>query len=612
MLLVGVGKADITAYKKGVGMLGYGLYHHIMLGVETPLYSRAFVIDDQTAKKKCVIINCELAFITPSLKRGVLKELAIYHSDLGYMDHNLLLSAQHTHCAPTGYSFHGLYNMNGPGFIPEIYKKIVDGIVESILLAEKAKVEGKIQLGTGSFSPEIPVSFNRSIRSYNQNPEVKTKLTYEERHLAVDREMTLLKIVDSKGLELGSINWFAVHTTNLPNTFTKLCSDNKGFAATYMEDLIRAKNPNYIAAFAQGACGDVSARYKINPKLPFQRGKYEGKYSNDLESSKYNGQLQFEKALEISEGITEINSCGDVIDSGLMYVDFANINVLPEFAEGRTDALTGPSCLGVSFLEGSKMDGPGMPPILGFFARGMARFVKLWDKMKLLFLKSEKWKQRLKRQWKAQGNKDVAVEPGNRRMFGTRNVHRFILPGFADELIRNLKIYGRKGALKNKPWTPQILPLQIVKIGNLAIVAIPFEITTIASFRLKKTVEDILLGKNGYEKVLLAPYANAYSGYITTFEEYQLQDYEGGHNVFGQWSLNALQQQITILAKEMLKPAELRELNNDIVPQTWTEEELQLFEHFEGFYFKRLKNKEARLEKRLERVHKRLNNRALK
>ena len=52
MLLVGVGKADITAYKKGVGMLGYGLYHHIMLGVETPLYSRAFVIDDQTAKKK--------------------------------------------------------------------------------------------------------------------------------------------------------------------------------------------------------------------------------------------------------------------------------------------------------------------------------------------------------------------------------------------------------------------------------------------------------------------------------------------------------------------------------------------------------------------------------
>lgn len=611
MLLIGVGKADITAYKKGVGMLGYGLYHHIMLGVETPLFARAFVFDDKALGNKSVVINCELAFITPSLKRGVLKELAIYHPQLGYMDHNLLLSAQHTHCGPTGYSFHGLYNMNGPGFIPEIYKKIVDGIVEAILMAEKQKVPGKILLGTSSFSAEVPVSFNRSIRSYNQNPEVTKKLTYEERHLAVDREMTLLKFVDLEGRPLGSINWFAVHTTNLPNTFTKVCSDNKGFAATYMENLLKERNPNYVAAFAQGACGDVSARYKINPKLPFQRGKYEGKYSDDLESSKYNGQLQFEKALEISESIAIEDGCGETIDSGLKYVDFSNINVLPEFANGRTDALTGPSCLGVSFLEGSKMDGPGMHPILGFFARGMSRFVKFWDKVKLIFLRPEKWKNRLKRQWKAQGKKEVALEPGNRRIFGTRNVHRFILPGFADELIRNLKIYSKKGALKNKPWTPQILPLQIVKLGNLALVAIPFEITTIASYRLKKTVEDILIGK-GYEKVILVPYANAYSGYITTYEEYQLQDYEGGHNVFGQWSLNALQQEISNLALEMIKPANKRDLNDDVVPKTWTEEELQLFEHFEGFYFKRLKNKEARLEKRLERVHKKLNNKALK
>ena len=40
---------------------------------------------------------------------------------------------------------------------------------------------------------------------------------------------------------------------------------------------------------------------------------------------------------------------------------------------------------------------------------------------------------------------------------------------------------------------------------------------------------------------MLCPYANAYSGYVTTFEEYQLQLYEGGHCLFGQWSLAALQ-----------------------------------------------------------------------
>lgn len=610
MLLIGIGKADITAYKKGVGMLGYGLYHHIMLGIETQLFSRAYVFENTQTGDKSVLINCELAFITPSLKKGVLKELTVSYPQYGYTDENIMLTAQHTHCAPTGYSFHGLYNMNAPGFIPEIYKKIVSGIVESIIHAEKSKVEGKIQLGTGVFDPEIPVSFNRSIRSYNQNPEVE-KLTYDQRHLAVDREMTLLKFIAMDGTELGSINWFAVHTTNLPNTFTKLCSDNKGFAATYMENMLKKKNPDYISSFAQGACGDVSARFVYNPKLSFQRGKYEGKYPDDLKSSKFNGQLQFEKAFEISESIEKTNDSGTEIDSGLMYVDFSNIDINPDFAGGKAGCVTSPSCMGVAFLEGSKMDGPGMHPILGFFAKGMAGFVKNWDKVKSVFSKSEKWKAILKRQWEAQGNKAIAIESGNRRLFGTRNVGRFILPGFTDELIRNIKIYARKGALRKKAWTPQILPLQIFKLGNIAIVAIPFEITTISSYRLKKTIEDVLIGK-GYEKVILAPYANAFSGYITTFEEYQLQDYEGGHNVFGQWALNALQQKMNELSTEMLKPSDKRELHKDVVPRTWTDEELNLFEHFEGYYYKRVKNKKVRIEKRVERINKRLNNRALK
>ena len=160
-----------------------------------------------------------------------------------------------------------------------------------------------------------------------------------------------------------------------------------------------------------------------------------------------------------------------------------------------------------------------------------------------------------------------------------------------------MKIYGRKGALKNKPWTPQILPLQIVKIGNLAIVAISFEITTIASFRLKKTVEDILLGKNGYEKVLLAPYANAYSGYITTFEEYQVQMYEGGHTVFGEWSLAALQTKFDELCKAMLVNKEDRNILHDDLPPEFTEDELNQFPFYKAAWYARKERRAARKNK---------------
>jgi len=37
MYLIGTGKGDITAFKKGVGLLGYGIHYNTMEEIETPL-----------------------------------------------------------------------------------------------------------------------------------------------------------------------------------------------------------------------------------------------------------------------------------------------------------------------------------------------------------------------------------------------------------------------------------------------------------------------------------------------------------------------------------------------------------------------------------------------
>ncbi len=588
MLFIGTGKGDITAFYKGVGLLGYGLPQHYMTEIETPLYSRAYVFEQLDRSQKVCFVNCELGFITPSLKEGVLTILQKKHPELGYHTGNLMLSAQHTHCGPSGFSYHVIYNMSTPGFHHGIYTKVVHGIVESIIEAEKNKQKAGIQLGKSSFAADIPVSFNRVVEAYNTNPEV-VKQTYETRHLAVDREMTLLHFIAETGQPLGSINWFAVHTSNLPNNYLKLCSDNKGFASTYLEDDFKEENQHYVAAFAQGACGDVSARVNYNPKLSTQRGKWEGYFPDDLKSSKFNGNLQFEKAKEIVRTTSETIK-DETIDSISMYVDFSNIDIDPKFTNSQAGCVTSPSCMGVAFLEGSIMDGPGLPLFLGKIARSIARGARKKE-IRDAAKQGEAYAAFIERKNKAQSVKDIGVATGERKFLGNFSAAGIPLPSFADEMILNIKKMAKQGGFDStNPWTPQVLTLQILKIGSIAICGLPFEITTVASWRLKKTLEDTLKAK-GIDYVILAPYSNEYNGYITTNEEYQLQMYEAGHTVFGQWSLNALQQKFAELAMEFAKPVESRNTETGVHPEIFTKEELHAQRYFHSKRAKKMEKK---------------------
>ena len=594
MFLIGLGKADITAFERGSSMLGYGMYSHIALDVETPLFARAYLIQDIDKQNKIAIVNCEVCFITPLLKQSVVDYIAKHFPDLGLTDDNLMLSATHTHCSPAGFSSHATYNISVPGFVQHILDKLVKGIVEAIVEADKVKVKANITIGKSNFANDIPVSFNRTVNSYNQNPEVK-KYSFSERHLAVDRAMTMLNFVSEEGALLGSINWFAVHTSSLPNNFLKLCSDNKGYAADYLERDLQKKNKNYIGAFAQGACGDVSARVRYNPNLPFQRGKYEGFYSDDLKSSKFCGQLQYEKAKEIVENNqTQINN--NTIDFVQQYIDFSKIDILPEFNNGKTGGVTSPAVMGVAFLEGSKMDGPGMHPFIGNFAKTLSNIVRNKEINKAKN-KSDIESEKTHRRYTAQGNKHLAFETGEKRLFSFTDIKNFFIPGAVDPMIHYLKHFASLGLLDEHPWSPQILPLQIFKLGTIAIVGFPFEITTVASWRLKKTLEDILF-KQGIEHIILSPYANAYNGYITTLEEYQVQDYEGGHCVFGQWSLNALQQVSYNLATQMGKEKADRDIPF-LREAPISDKYLERFAYTKSFYYQKIEKKLAKKENKI-------------
>ncbi len=587
---IGVGKSDITAYKEGVAMLGYGKSANIMKRIETNLYARAFVF--KNGDEKVAFIHCEICFITQSLKRGVLQYLNTHYPKFKYTDQNLLLNAQHTHSGPSGYSHYGFYNAASPGFVIEIYKKLVLQISEAIIQAEKQFIDAELFIGSSEFSRDEEVGFQRSLKSYLSNPEAK-KIDKNSLELGINREMMLLKIVSKEGKDIGAINWFGTHPTNMSNTNTAVSSDNKGYAATYFE---KEKGANFISAFAQGTAGDVTPKFSYNPKRSFERGYWDGKYKDDIESAKYNGKLQYKKASEIYSKYALKKIEDSTIDSGLRYIDFGNIKINSKYTKGLENVRTSPSCMGASFFYGTKRDGPGMvkPLLIGGIA--LAYIVKKLEYLKAPFMPKE-WRLNMLNKYYTQGKKAIIVETGARKILGTYNISKMIIPSWSDETVHALKEFHRKGAFDKHPWTQQVLPLQIIKIGTIALANFPFEITTIAGERLKKSLESILLG-NGYSDVILCPYSNSYAAYITTYEEYQVQAYEGGHTVFGEWSLAALQTEFEKLAIEMLKPKAERNLNNDIIPRQFTENDLEGFKYYKNNVYKKFLRKKARKEKR--------------
>jgi len=106
-------------------------------------------------------------------------------------------------------------------------------------------------------------------------------------------------------------------------------------------------------------------------------------------------------------------------------------------------------------------------------------------------------------------------------------------------------------------WHPTQVDTQIIKIGQMFLLAVPGEFTTMAGRRLRETVQTVVESMGEPVVPVVAGLSNTYTHYITTFEEYQKQRYEAASTIYGPHSLRAYQQQFTKLAEAMLKGEEL-------------------------------------------------------
>lgn len=558
----GWGRAEIAVEPDGYAMFGYGMWQHRARGRQGPLYARAFCIGEGAGR---LIFCCaDLGSISHALREGVCEAL---RQSLGadFDETALVLTCTHTHSGPGGCSHEALYNFVTPGFVSAHWRAVVSAVRDAVVHAWRSAVPTEIELSSAAFEPEVPVAWNRSLRAYNRNPEV-TPRGEHERHLAIDRTMHVLAFRRAGRVE-ALLSLFGVHATCIGNRLTNYDGDNKGYAAAHAERELRAAGAaDPVAIFAQATAGDISPHYH-GPGEWQRRKQIRG--AAEYAYAERNGQAQSRLALAM------LSEPGEAIGTGLDaifgYADFTAIHAEPRFAGGAADARTSEPCHGVSFFEGTPVDGRGMPPALAAVSRLVAGFLKRRRLARLERMPAAE-RDYHRRLYAAQGDKAILLEAGRKKLLG-RPLAALALPDFVDPTIAEMKRQARIGAIERSPLVPTVLPLQIVRLGALAIVCCPGEFTTTAGARLVESVADVLRPA-GVRHALICTYANDYMGYVTTREEYREQCYEGGHTIFGQWTLAAFQTRFTALAGEMLRPPGERRHDRSTRPPPIPPEEL--------------------------------------
>lgn len=499
---VGAGIADVTGPSAELVMMGYSMPEQKAEGISTRLWSRAFAVESPCSGGRVVFVSADVGQVFQGVHTEVLKRLEQKFGPGRYTRDNVALSATHTHSGLGGYSHYTMFNLAVGGFDPDNFEAVVSGIVESIVRADANLGDGVIKIAEG---PLQDANWNRSPQAYAGNPADERAAHEAEFKRNTDTRMTVLRLErtapgETSGEPIAALAWFSSHATSVSNQNRLVSSDHKGLASYAFE---RAMGSDYsapgtfVAGFAQGDAGDVSPNEVFigEPVNTVARPCDDSPdpECNDLANAAIHGQIQYTRARELFDGATEL--LRGPVDGRLAYVDMEKVAIDAQYTGGAGPQNTCRAAIGLSIAAGAE-DGVAV----AFIEEGVV-FGEDWP--------------------------EITILPEDQACHQEKTI---LLP---------------VGRMVPQPWSPLVLPAQVLRIGNFAIVPVPFEITTMSGSRLRSTVAAHL---PGVEHVVVAGLSNAYSSYVTTREEYKAQHYEGAFTQFGPFTLAAWQQEFARVA----------------------------------------------------------------
>ncbi|PKL39966.1 MAG: hypothetical protein CVV44_07030 [Spirochaetae bacterium HGW-Spirochaetae-1] len=568
--MIGTGIHNITGPPAEVMFAGYCDFDQVGGGMYMRQWARAFIIKDNGTGKRVAFVVLDIPMMDSGILIHVLDRLKDRYGNL-YNEKNIVMSATHTHSGPGGYfKTYALNIFAGMTFHEGNFNAIVNGACEAIVKAHNSLVPGKILLNSGLFSPKINtgpqfsprtrISRNRSPEAYNLNRDRDQYLLPDGSLDDTNRELTQLKFVNEEGSDIGLYHWTPVHPNMSGSHLFLINGDVNGLASYFFESshgMDYSVTEGFVAAFAQNDCADTSGNLPEDANL----SRFEGRDKKLVRDENggiidwiADGSCDYERvelrartlellARELSTEGTELTGA---IDYRQMFIPAQEFDIRPEFiddddiyyeaelGESRENCRLCMGSAGVSFIAGSTEDGDS-----GMVSR-------------------------------ESNPRDI----DNYAMFTPQEIITDPLPGIADILLRLIvspselrdemdcqkekRIALAFDELNNlipggKAWNLS-LPVQIVKIGGLAIVTLPLEVTTMSGRRIKAEVRRAM---PDVKHVVINATSNSDGRYLTTREEYAAQEYEGGATLLGPYSLNAVRQVVYDLAMSFRKGADL-------------------------------------------------------
>lgn len=498
--------------------MGYANSSQLGTGLRQRLYSRAFIVGSPTApSERVVYMVLDTAAGDTAIRNGILEGLrALGPEYSAYTKNSVAVTGTHSHSGPGAWLNYLLPQITSLGFDKQSYQAIVDGAVLSIQRAHQGLALGTISAGSGKIAN---ANINRSLFAYLANPAAERARYADD----VDKTMTLLKFTRaSDGKALGVLNWFPVHGTSMLGNQTLITGDNKGVAAYLFEEAVDGQDniaDEFVAGFSQANVGDTSPNVlgawcedgtnqqcRLNDSVCANgksqdchgRGPFFGLNDGGAASCYEIGKRQADGARSIFSS-TSLTPITGPIRSFHTFADFSNYTVT--LANGSV-VTTCPAALGNSFAAGTT-DGPGA---FDFVQNDPGAPSNPF--------------------WNIVGS---AISPPSAKQRACQ---------FPKPVLLNV---GQ--ANTPYPWSPNIVDIQTLRIGQFLIIVSPGEATTMSGRRWRESVfnfaKSSLVPSGTDPLVVLGGPGNTYAHYIATPEEYSIQRYEGASTLYGPHTLPA-------------------------------------------------------------------------
>ncbi|MCU1693490.1 MAG: hypothetical protein JWM64_2581 [Frankiales bacterium] len=487
-LRAGVGRADLTS-PTGYYMQGWVRSDAVLEGVHTRIEARAIVLE--RGGRKLALVAAGLNGIAG----GVVAEAASRLRARGFGEDSIVVSASHTHAAPSGYYNAATYNtvfmttstpteQNVTGALdPQLYRFEVDRLVQAITRADDDLAPAKLGWGTSRI---VGLTRNRSLEAHLHDHGLTEE--YGQGTVAqdpagavhtVDPEVQVLRVdkqVEGRYRPVGTWSTFADHGTVNRYTFGVYNDDHHGAANREVERVLRSEGgvpagQDVVNAYGNTDEGDMSAGLTSNgPAYAEQVGRREAEAM--VEAWRRAGKDLTERPA-LDTRWTRLCFCGQ------------------DTAAGPT---SGTAVSGLPLFTGSE-EGRG----------------PLYDVTHQAF----------------EGYRLPVADPVD----PTHGV--------------KVQVTRQGGG------PPKAVPLLVARVGPRVIATVPGEMTVEMGRRVRAAV--LAAAGSGVEAVQLSGLANEYLSYFPTPEEYDMQHYEGGSTMFGRTSSVLLQEQLAALAGQLAK-----------------------------------------------------------